>query len=185
MGTRLLGAIAAVFLICSAVARGQAAPVAGSHDPVLVRSCRLANIRTFLSGMSQGAGNYPGGGEFACRRVGTGSSAMVLVYASGPASCGSGGCTLLVLAPNRYLGYIVLGRILIVRLPIRVLKSKSHGFHDLVAFVEGGGIIPGYNARFSYNGKSYPISGPSGTELPAGSPLGTIVISMTTPVEVM
>lgn len=185
MVAKPLAIVAVAAVLCLAVAGGQVPRGSRGHGTVPTGSCNESRIRTFLSGMSQGAGNTPGGSEFACRRVGAGRSAMVLVYSSDRDSCGAAGCTLLVLRPDRGLGYIVIGRIVMLWLPIRVLDSKSHGFYDLVAPVAGGGILPGYNAEFTYDGKSYPISGPSGTELPADSPLGTVVISKTTPIEVM
>jgi hypothetical protein len=84
-----------------------------------------------------------------------------LIYAmdagSGPEGdlCGSGGCELYVLslAPE---GYRLVTDIALTRLPIRVLPTKAHGWHDLAVFVAGGGIIPGYDARLRFNGRTYP-----------------------------
>ncbi len=73
--------------------------------------------------------------------------------------CGSGGCTMLVLAPTGS-SYKIVGRVTITRPPIRVLVTKSHGWHDIGVWVQGGGIQPGYEAKLSFNGKTYP-SNPS------------------------
>lgn len=73
--------------------------------------------------------------------------------------CGSGGCTMLVLAPTGS-SYEVIARVTITRPPIRVLVTRSHGWHDIGVWVQGGGIQPGYEARLSFNGKTYP-SNPS------------------------
>ncbi len=48
----------------------------------------------------------------------------------------------------------------ITRPPIRVLNSKSNGWHDLSAWVGGGGITHPYEAKLPFNGESYP-SNPS------------------------
>lgn len=93
--------------------------------------------------------------------------ADVLVYLTGPAWCGSGGCTALVLAPDR-ASYRVVTRITIVRAPIRVLSTSTNGWRDLGVWVEGGGIQPGYEARLPFNGKTYP-SNPS---VPPAQPAG-------------
>lgn len=183
MNTPLVVAIIAVALAGAGLYNAPSrAPVV---EPVTVRRCNDASIRTFLSGMAQGAGNFPGGDEYVCREIGEGASAELLVYSTGQASCGSGGCTLLELAPDPDVGYLVLGRSVTVRLPIRVLPTKTHGRYDLVVFIEGGGIIPGYNVKLTYDGKSYPFGASNAPEVPKGSPLGQVVISLSTPTEVM
>jgi hypothetical protein len=48
----------------------------------------------------------------------------------------------------------------ITRPPIRVLATKSNGWHDISVLVAGGGIQPGYEAELSFDGKTYP-SNPS------------------------
>jgi len=99
-----------------------------------------------------------------------------IVYLMGDTSCGSGGCNTLVLA-REGAAWKVVNNITITRPPIRVLSSTSHGWRDISVWVRGGGILPGYEARLSYNGKSYP-GNPS---VPPASPLrgkveGIIVI---------
>jgi hypothetical protein len=83
----------------------------------------------------------------------------VIVYVSGRAWCGSGGCTILVLAPEG-TSYRVVTRTTITRLPIRVLNTKSNGWHDISVVVAGGGIQVGYEAILPFDGKTYP-SNPS------------------------
>ena len=87
----------------------------------------------------------------------------VIAYLLGPKWCGSGGCTMLVLAPQGS-SYQVITRITITRPPIRVLDTKTNGWHDLSVQVGGGGISEGYDAKLAFNGKKYP-SNP--TVLPA------------------
>ncbi len=69
--------------------------------------------------------------------------------------CGSGGCTMLILLPKG-ASYRVVTSITIARLPIRVLTTKTNGWHDIGVWVQGGGIQPGYEAKLSFNGKTYP-----------------------------
>lgn len=78
-----------------------------------------------------------------------------IVYLMGPFHCGSGGCDMWVLAPEGST-YRLVSDISIVQLPVRALATKSHGWHDLGVKVRGGGILPGYEARLSFNGKTYP-----------------------------
>jgi hypothetical protein len=82
-------------------------------------------------------------------------SREVLVYLTSDGWCGSGGCTMLVLASDR-LSYKLITKTAITRLPIRVLPTKSNGWHDISVWVQGGGIQPGYEAELSFDGKTYP-----------------------------
>ncbi|MGA2235940.1 MAG: hypothetical protein ABSG23_10750 [Terriglobales bacterium] len=103
----------------------------------------------------------------------------VIVYLSGRGWCGTGGCNMLILAPEG-TSYRVVTKITITRLPIRVLTTKSNGWHDISVVVAGGGIQPGYEAELSFDGKTYP-SNPS---VPPAHPLngkvrGKIVVPVT------
>jgi hypothetical protein len=79
----------------------------------------------------------------------------VIVYISGRAWCGSGGCVALILAPEGK-SYRVVTETTVTRLPIRILSTMSNGWHDIGVVVAGGGIQPGYEAILSFDGKSYP-----------------------------
>jgi len=100
-----------------------------------------------------------------------------IVYLMDDGWCGAGGCTMLVLAPTAS-SYRLVTRTTITRTPIRVLSTKSHGWHDIAVWVQGGGIEPGYEAKLSFNGKKY-ASNPS--VLPAkpikGKVAGKVAIS--------
>jgi hypothetical protein len=61
----------------------------------------------------------------------------------------------LILVPKDS-SYTVITEMTVVQQPIRVLDTKSDGWHDLGVWVQGGGIQPGYEARLSFNGKEYP-----------------------------
>src|SRR5271169_201136 len=88
-----------------------------------------------------------------------GGKRQVIVYFTDQPSCGSGGCTTLILAPEGS-SYKVIASITIVWPPIRILNTKSNGWRDIGVWVQGGGIQPGYEAQLSFDGKTYP-SNPS------------------------
>jgi len=63
----------------------------------------------------------------------------------------------LILVPKES-SYTMLAEISVAQQPIRVLDTKSNGWHDLGVWVRGGGIQPGYEAKLSFNGKEYPTN---------------------------
>jgi hypothetical protein len=84
---------------------------------------------------------------------------MEMVYVSGDAWCGSGGCTALLLTRDRS-SFEVIQRFSLARLPIRVLPNVTNAWHDMTMPVAGGGIVPGYLALLRHSGRNYP-SNPS------------------------
>ena len=80
-----------------------------------------------------------------------------IVYLGGHEWCGSGGCTLLLLRPEGST-YRVITKITITQTPVRVLNSRSRGWHDIGVWVQGGGIQPGYEAVLRFNGRTYPTN---------------------------
>lgn len=67
------------------------------------------------------------------------------------------GCSTLVLTPEGN-SYRLITKILISRTPIRTLRETSHGWKSLVVWVQGGGIVSGYESELRFNGTTYPIS---------------------------
>ena len=55
--------------------------------------------------------------------------------------------------------YKVITKTTVTELPIRVLSTKTNGWHDLGVWVKGG-PHPGFEAKLKFNGKKYP-SNPS------------------------
>jgi|ERR1041385_7529633 hypothetical protein len=90
----------------------------------------------------------------------------VIVYLTHYNWCGSGGCITLILEPTKS-SFTVITKMTIVRPPIRVLDTSSHGWRNLTVWVQGGGIQPGYEAELRFDGKKYP-SNPS---MPPAVPL--------------
>ncbi len=80
-----------------------------------------------------------------------------IVYFIGANWCGSGGCSCLILAPDGS-SYDVITQTSVTQLPIRVLSTKTNGWHDLAVGVAGGGIQPGYEARLRFDGSTYPTN---------------------------
>ena len=102
-----------------------------------------------------------------------------IVYLLGPDWCGSGGCTLFVLAPAGP-SFKVITKMTVTNPPIRVLATKTNGWSDLCVRVQGGGIQPGYDAKLSFNGKKYP-GNPSVSpahKLPENSPGKSVISSL-------
>ena len=77
------------------------------------------------------------------------------MYFIGANWCGSGGCSCLILARDGS-SYSVITQTSVTQLPIRVLSTKTNGWHDLAVSVAGGGIQPGYEARLRFDGRTYP-----------------------------
>jgi hypothetical protein len=85
-----------------------------------------------------------------------GKTEMELVYLSGPWWCGSGGCTALLLEPQQS-SFRVMQKLTLVGLPIRVLPSVTHGWHDMAMWVRGAGMS-GQVVVLQYDGMKYPDS---------------------------
>jgi hypothetical protein len=93
----------------------------------------------------------------------------VVVYVSGRAWRGSGGCSMLILKVEG-ASFSVIARTTITRPPIRMLQTVTNGWHDVCVWVQGGGVQTGYAAVLSYNSKTYasnptvPLARPSTTD---------------------
>jgi hypothetical protein len=102
---------------------------------------------------------------------------QAVVYITGQDWCGTGGCTLLVLTQEDH-SYTVVSRVPATRLPIRVLKTKSHGWYDLSVWIQGGGIPRGYEDVLVFDGSGYSGQASSQSEqTPARQMKGTTVLS--------
>ena len=81
---------------------------------------------------------------------------QVIVYLTNDGWCGSVGCTALILEPKDF-DFRVVTKITATRLPIRLLSTKTNGWHDLAVHVQGGGVEQAYEVKLSFDGKSYPL----------------------------
>lgn len=99
----------------------------------------------------------------------------VFVYITDQDSCGSGGCTLLVLSPRRN-GFRAVARTTITQLPITLLPTSTRGWRDIGVSVAGGGITRPYMARLRYNGRRYPDNPTLLPHSPISGPAGKVLI---------
>lgn len=98
-------------------------------------------------------------------------------------SCGSGGCSLLVLRRDGN-GWREVVRTTVTWPPVLVLESSANGWRDLAVKVAGGGV-PAHNVELSYDGRSYPKN-PTAPPARAAEPQmpGRVVIAGDRPVAV-
>lgn len=105
-----------------------------------------------------------------------------LVYLDGPAWCGSGGCTVLVMEAIPEEDAEELGRfapaaeISLMHGPVTVAPTTSHGWHDLVVEDEGGRW-----RRLRFDGETYPFSPGDGERLDAAPVGGTVLFDDSRP----
>ena len=83
-----------------------------------------------------------------------------IVQILGPMTCGTGGCTTLVLQESSepdQATYEVVTQMSVVKFPIIVSDRTSSGWSDLLVSVSGGGAQPGYR-QLKFDGQSYPTN---------------------------
>ena len=100
----------------------------------------------------------------------------IFVYVTDQDYCGSGGCNLYVLSPQRSSFRVVL-RSTITWPPIRVLSTSTHGWRDIGVTVAGGGINPAYVARLRFDGHRYPSNPSVPPAIPIKRPSGRVLIN--------
>jgi hypothetical protein len=139
----------AIALVAAMVAPSKAEPSSQREDPdkellEAIRSLELdADTRYF----------------FAYTDLNGDKRKEAVVYFIGPNICGSGGCHTAIFSPlEKGKGYRLVSVIELTRPPIVAAKSMTKGWHDLIVFVQGGGIIEGYNMLLPFDGESYPES---------------------------
>jgi hypothetical protein len=76
--------------------------------------------------------------------------------------------------------YRLVSKISITNPPIRVLATKTNGWHDIAVGVREGGVNPGYEARLRFDGNTYPSNPSMLPARPTGGQLaGKIVVPST------
>jgi uncharacterized protein YecT (DUF1311 family) len=83
--------------------------------------------------------------------------AEAIVYLVSNEWCGSGGCNTLILARDGD-SWRIITNMTVTQLPIRVLTKSSHGWRSIGVWVQGGSILPGYEAEMDFDGKTYPAN---------------------------
>ncbi len=83
--------------------------------------------------------------------------------------CGTGGCTMLVFKATKS-GFKFVSRSSLIRGPVLVSETKTHGWRDLIVEVSGGGMPPKMVA-LKYTGSKYPLNPSTLPELSKNQPL--------------
>jgi putative lipoprotein len=83
--------------------------------------------------------------------------------------CGTGGCTMLVFKGTKS-GFTFVSRSSLIRGPVLVSESKTHGWRDLIVEVSGGGM-PSKKVALKYTGIKYPLNPSTLPPLPKNQPL--------------
>ena len=97
------------------------------------------------------------------------------IYVTDQSSCGSGGCTLVILSPRKG-SYRVVLRSTVTQLPISLLPTSTRGWRDVGVSVAGGGITRTYTARLRFNGHHYPSNPTVPPAIPLNLPSGKMLI---------
>jgi putative lipoprotein len=79
-----------------------------------------------------------------------------IVFLEGRWWCGSGGCATLILTPEA-VSWSVVAMVVTTDTPIRVLKTRSHGWRNITVITHDPGAAP-YEAELQFDGKTYPFS---------------------------
>ena len=99
-----------------------------------------------------------------------------IVHVVGPGVCGSGGCGTLIFSRTRQ-GFRLVSEVGLTRPLIMASPRRTQGWHNLIVFVAGGGILPGYYAELRFDGGSYPKNPTVEPATPIkGKPDGTVLI---------
>ncbi|MXO59359.1 hypothetical protein GRI89_07370 [Altererythrobacter salegens] len=80
----------------------------------------------------------------------------LLIYVGGPGTCGSGGCSLVVLKREGDR-FTPITETSVTRLPLGVMNTSSNGWRDLWVSIAGGGELGGRRA-LKFDGKGYPTN---------------------------
>jgi hypothetical protein len=82
--------------------------------------------------------------------------------------CGTGGCTMLVFKGTKS-GFEFVSRSSLIRGPVLVSETKTHGWRDLIMEVSGGGVAP-KQVACKYTGSQYPLNPSTLPPLPKNQP---------------
>jgi hypothetical protein len=128
-------------------------------EPVqkMVASQTKASVQTAVSNYFQGQNvSLPADQEWMTQYVDLNDDGQedALVVLTGPEWCGTGGCTLLVVAKEAN-GFRVVSKSTLIQTPLVVSETRTNGWRDLIVEVRGNGMV-----ALKFDGKGYP-SNPS------------------------
>lgn len=122
-------------------------------------SAREKSLREFLQKLIR-TKNFPGQDDtrYAKAFVDLNSDGKeeAIVIMVGRWMCGSGGCTSLILTPQE-TSWRVVSTLLGTDTPIRVLTTRSNGWHNISFSARNPGE-PAYEAELQFDGNTYPVS---------------------------
>jgi hypothetical protein len=155
---QLLACIPLILLVIAPISTAQNSPkpiVLRSVPPEKIRDNKLEQALLKALGEDVGDSEYPV--QYYYNRVDINGDGKpeVLVYVFGQSVCGTGGCSAFVFQPKNN-GYQLISAISLARNPIIVSEHQTQGWKDLIMFVSGGGIQPGYYVVLQFNGQQYP-----------------------------
>jgi len=155
---QLLACLPLILLVIAPVSTAQNSPkpiVLRSVPPEKIRDNKLEQALMKALGEDVGDSEHPV--HYYYNRVDLNSDGKpeVLVYVFGQSVCGTGGCSAFVFQPKNN-EYQLISAISPARNPIMVSERQTQGWRDLIMFVSGGGIQPGYYVVLQFNGKQYP-----------------------------
>jgi len=110
------------------------------------------SLKTFLQKLDSGKDTRY---VAALRDLNSDGKPEAIVYLLGEDWCGSGGCTTLVLAREGD-SWRTITKITNSRAPILVVPRMSHGWKSIGVWVQGGGILKGYEVELRFNSTTYP-----------------------------
>jgi len=82
--------------------------------------------------------------------------------------CGTGGCTMLVFKGTKS-GFEFVSSSSLIRSPVLVSDTKTHGWRDLLVEVSGGGATP-KKVALKFTGSKYPLNPSTQPPLPKNQP---------------
>jgi len=92
-----------------------------------------------------------------------------LVLLQNPYWCGTGGCTMLVFKGTKS-GFEFVSRSSLIRSPVLVSETKTHGWRDFIVEVSGSGATP-RRVALKYTGSKYPLNPSTQPPLPKKQPV--------------
>lgn len=113
----------------------------------------MAALKRFLRAYA----HYPGVGDIKTIRFAVASlpdTGLLLVYMQDQRFCGTSGCGILILKPTGR-SFREVDEIGGCWPPFTMLPRRHKGMPDIGIWIQGGGVLPGYQTSVSFNGKRY------------------------------
>jgi putative lipoprotein len=160
-----------ILILCSAITFGAAAAVPAAEPPDSLNRALLA----YLAQQGIDPQNLNPHQTALIDLNGDGRQDALVLLQNPIYFCGTGGCTLLVFQGTKS-GFKFVSTTALIRSPVLVSDTRTHGWRDLIVEVSGGGIAP-KRVALKYTGRKYPLNPSTLPPLPKNQPLtGTKVL---------